>query len=695
MHKSPTLLVLAAGMASRYGSLKQLDAFGPNGETIIEYSIHDAVKAGFGKVVFVIRESIEKEFKALMQERLPAHIPVAYVAQELDMLPEGYHVPEGRSKPWGTAHAVWVASSSIQEPFAVINADDFYGYESFKLAADFLQESSDAQEYGLIAYTLANTLSDHGSVSRGICTQAPNGTLASLTELTQITRTPGGSITVQDEGAQHWQLTGEELVSMNLMAFKPSVLPYFGQYLKAFLDEKGQELKSEFYLPSVVNQMLAAGTAQVKVIPTPEKWFGVTYPEDKANTTRQIAKLIEAKVYPSLLWENTTQQLGKETDKQMDTKLRDVLAHFALEGGVSSVILYGSGHIHDTYAVKNSQPECPDYLLQRVNHHVFKNVPLLMENIEQVTEHLRQKLQDIPGARPEEEVLTLVPTQNNQSYYHDPEGNFWRVYLLLEGTRSYDIVETPQQAFEGGKAFGRFLALLADLDATQLHDSIPDFHNIENRLRLLAEAVKQDPVGRVAQVSKELGFVQQRAEEMSTIRRLGREGKLPLRTTHNDTKFNNVLLDKYDKALCVIDLDTVMPGYVAYDFGDAIRTTVNKAAEDEADLSKIKVDYDLFKAFTEGFLQETNAFLTEEEVNSLEPGVRLLPFIMGVRFLTDYIDGDNYYKIHFPEHNLQRARAQFRLVEVLEENRERLQNTIQKTSQAYKAVAAEQLRQEK
>lgn len=372
-----------------------------------------------------------------------------------------------------------------------------------------------------------------------------------------------------------------------------------------------------------------------------------------------------------------------------DAYLRDVLSHFELEGSIADVRSYGSGHIHDTYFVKNGEAGSPNYLLQCINHHVFRNVPLLMENIEQVTRHLRKKLESMPGTRPNEEVLTLVPTHQQQSFYHDAEGNFWRVYFLLEGTRSYDIVENPQQAFEGGKAFGKFLALLADLDISQLHESIPDFHNLENRLQLFEEAMRQDYAGRVQEVSKEIAFVQQRAEEMCTIRRMGREGRLPLRATHNDTKFNNVLLDRHDKVQCVIDLDTVMPGYVAYDFGDAIRTTINKAAEDEKDPSKIAADFDLFRSFTEGFLQETSAILTDDEIDSLSLGVLLLPFIMGLRFLTDYIDGDHYYKINFQEHNLQRARAQFRLVQVLEENRELLENTIQEAAASCRASLAE------
>ncbi|WP_461489833.1 phosphotransferase enzyme family protein [Pontibacter sp. HJ8] len=353
-----------------------------------------------------------------------------------------------------------------------------------------------------------------------------------------------------------------------------------------------------------------------------------------------------------------------------------VLSQFDLKGGIEAVTPYGSGHIHDTYYVRNTDAACPDYLLQRINHHVFRNVPQLMENIQQVTTHLRNKLAGMPAQDPDREVLTLIPTRRHTTYYQDADGNFWRVYLLLQGTRSYDLVENAQQAYQGGKAFGRFQALLADMDATQLHESIPDFHNVEYRLRQFEEAREKDPAGRVTEVQAEIEFVEQRVHAMATIVRLGREGKLPLRITHNDTKFNNVLLDSQDKAQCVIDLDTVMPGFVAYDYGDAIRTTAVTTPEDEKDLSKIDIDLDLFRGFTQGFLEETRGSLTEQEIESLSLGITLLPFIMGLRFLTDYIDGDHYYKIHFPEHNLQRAQAQFRLVEVLEEKIGLLQGTI-------------------
>lgn len=354
-----------------------------------------------------------------------------------------------------------------------------------------------------------------------------------------------------------------------------------------------------------------------------------------------------------------------------------IISQFSIQGSPAKVEPHGSGHIHDTFRIINEQPNAPDYLLQRINHHIFKDIPALTENILLVTTHLKKKLGAIAGVEPEQAVLTLIPTKNNEGYYKDEEGNFWRIYLYLKNTRSYDIVKTVQQAYEGGKAFGRFQALLSDLDASALHETIPRFHDVENRFKLFQDAVERNKKDRIKAVAPQIAFVEYRIEAMSLISRLGRQGKLPIRTTHNDTKFNNVLLDPNDRAQCVIDLDTVMPGYVAYDFGDAIRTIINKAPEDEKDLERIKIDIDLYQGFTRGFLEETNAFMTEAEINSLPHGVLLLPFIMGLRFLTDYIDGDNYYKIDFPDHNIQRARAQFKLVERLEAQFELLQEITQ------------------
>ncbi len=257
------------------------------------------------------------------------------------------------------------------------------------------------------------------------------------------------------------------------------------------------------------------------------------------------------------------------------------------------------------------------------------------------------------------------------------------MFILLDNTRSYDIVETPQQASEGGRAFGQFQRLLVDLDVELIHEVLPDFHHIGKRLDKLGTAIALDAVDRVHRVRDELRFIKHREKRMHAILDLAAEGRLPVRITHNDTKFNNVLLDANDQLQCVIDLDTVMPGYVAYDFGDAIRTIINSVAEDEADLNRIKLNIPLFTAYTAGYFEEAHSFLTPEEAESLIEGVLLLPYMQAVRFLTDFLEGDHYYKIHHADHNLQRTRAQLKLVERLEVHEPELRAIVARVMNRY------------
>lgn len=341
---------------------------------------------------------------------------------------------------------------------------------------------------------------------------------------------------------------------------------------------------------------------------------------------------------------------------------------FKIEGNIVSSVPFGSGHINDTFKIVTDSDKKEQYLLQRINHHVFRNVDGLMDNIERVCLHLKQKLAHLGQEEVAKRTMTLIPTWDGQHYYKDEQGDYWRVFILIPDTRSYDILETTDQAFSGGMAFGQFQKQLSDLDPTSIVEVLPNFHNIEFRMNNLREAIANDRVNRVAEVQDLLDYIFEREDKMRTILELGRANKLPLRITHNDTKFNNVLLDSNDQVQCVIDLDTVMPGYVAYDFGDAIRTIINSAAEDEADLSKIVLNVPLFEAFTAGYLSEAKEFLNETEVESLIHGVHLLPYMQAVRFLTDYIDGDTYYKIAYPEHNLVRTKAQLKLVQELEAN---------------------------
>ncbi|WPV01991.1 aminoglycoside phosphotransferase family protein [Mucilaginibacter sp. cycad4] len=373
----------------------------------------------------------------------------------------------------------------------------------------------------------------------------------------------------------------------------------------------------------------------------------------------------------------------------MSYNISEIVSSFCIEGNVAAITAYGSGHINDTFHVKNADPGLPGYLLQRVNHKVFENVPALMGNVQLVTEHLKKKLAQIPGANPAKEVLTIVGTKDQQCFFCDPAGNYWRMFCFLADTKNYDMVLTEQQAYEGGKAFGKFQLLLSDLDAGLLYETIPGFHNIAMRLDRLNNAVSADPKNRIKDVLTELSFVIERAGSMVAIMNLGKEGKLPLRIIHNDTKFNNILLDMNDRAQCVIDLDTVMPGYVAYDFGDAIRTIINTAAEDEKDVTKIDLNIPLFKAYAEGYFEYAGSFLSETEVKSLSMGVLLIPYMQGVRFLTDYIEGDVYYKTHFPEHNLQRTRAQFELLSKLERNYDVLDQIIYNAAKKYVQITTE------
>lgn len=358
--------------------------------------------------------------------------------------------------------------------------------------------------------------------------------------------------------------------------------------------------------------------------------------------------------------------------------LKEIFGYFTPEGTYLEGEPYGSGHIHDTFRVQTFENDKDDYILQRLNNKIFKDIPQLQNNIERVTVHLNKKLQKMPGSNVKRECLTLIPAKDGRSWIIDKDGNYWRMYIFISNHRSYNIVDNPDKAFEGGKAIGRFQAMLADMPGGPLAETIPKFHDIENRLAVLNQKINENPAGRVPSLKEEIKEYLIRSEEMKTIMKLGRAGKIPLRITHNDTKFNNILLDDNDKALCVIDLDTVMPGYVHYDFGDAIRTVTNTAAEDEKDTSKIEMNISLFEAYARGYLSETGKTLNEVEKEYLAFAPKLITYTIGVRFLTDYIDGDNYFKIHHPLHNLQRTRAQLKLVTSMERQYNEMKKIIAK-----------------
>jgi len=296
----PTLVILAAGMGSRYGGLKQLDEVGPNGEAIIDYSLFDAIRAGFGKVVFIVRESFADAFREKFGSKLDGKVEVEYVFQELDKLPEGFPLNPDREKPWGTGHAVLMAKDVVNEPFVVINADDFYGPGAFQEIAAFLKKSTEENEYAMVGYRLANTLSDFGSVSRGVCKADSDGNLKEVNERTKIQREDEGVFYYEDD--QRFPLTGEESVSMNFWGVKPSIFKYLENGFHHFLQEGGNELKSEFFFPFLVDEKIQEGKVSCKVLRTNSPWFGVTYKEDRPFVQKKINELIADGIYPSSLW---------------------------------------------------------------------------------------------------------------------------------------------------------------------------------------------------------------------------------------------------------------------------------------------------------------------------------------------------------------------------------------------------------
>lgn len=353
--------------------------------------------------------------------------------------------------------------------------------------------------------------------------------------------------------------------------------------------------------------------------------------------------------------------------------LDNILSQFLIEGKVESVKPLGNGLVNDTFRVV-TEGDAPDYVLQRINNNIFTDVDLLQHNIEAVTGHIRRKLEAAGVDDIDRKVLRFVATQQGKTYYLDNEGRYWRVSVFIPDAVTYEQVD-PTSSRNAGKAFGEFESMLVDLPE-QLGETIPDFHNMELRARQLQEAIEQDKAGRVAGVADIIADLQKDMHEMCKAERLFREGKLPKRICHCDTKVNNMMYDKQGNVLCVIDLDTVMPSFVFSDYGDFLRTGANFVAEDDPKIENVGFNQDIFRAFTEGYIESARSFLTPVEVENLPYAVALFPFMQCVRFFADYLNGDTYYKIAYPEHNLVRTRNQQALYHRVTDNYDMMDNFI-------------------
>jgi Ser/Thr protein kinase RdoA (MazF antagonist) len=357
---------------------------------------------------------------------------------------------------------------------------------------------------------------------------------------------------------------------------------------------------------------------------------------------------------------------------------------FPLAGRLRSAAPHGSGHINDTFALQYEQGgQTVRYILQRINHHIFRQVPELMDNIRRVTAHVGRHGRASGAGDPARRALTLVLTHDGQPFHRDAEGDCWRCYDFIEGARTHDLIESPLQAAEGAKAFGEFQKLLVDLPGGRLHETIPFFHDTRRRFDALQRAVAADAHNRAAAAREAIAFAGAREPMVDVLLGLHARGEIPERITHNDTKLNNVMLDDATQAgVCVIDLDTVMPGLALYDFGDMVRSATNSAAEDESDTSRVESRLPIFAALVGGYLGAAGPFLNSAEIAHLAFSGRLITFEIGIRFLTDFLEGDVYFKTRHPTHNLDRARNQFALVESLERQQAAMEAIVKKHAPA-------------
>lgn len=358
---------------------------------------------------------------------------------------------------------------------------------------------------------------------------------------------------------------------------------------------------------------------------------------------------------------------------------KEAISNFQFSGELLEGIPYGSGHINDTFRLTFDEgKQKRRYILQRMNRQVFQNPEGLMENIMGVTSWVRKKIIE-HGGDPDRETLNVIPTHEGKSYYKDSQGDYWRAYIFIEDATSYDQVENRDDFYQSAVAFGNFQRLLADYPAHTLHETIPDFHNTIDRYEKFQKALKEDVCDRARFVEAEIAFVKENCALAHVLGDLQKSGKLPLRVTHNDTKLNNIMIDNAThKGLCVIDLDTVMPGLSVNDFGDSIRFGASTGAEDETDLDKVQCDLELFELYTKGFIEGCDGKLTQAEMDNLVTGSMVMTYECGMRFLTDYLEGDHYFKIHKENHNLDRCRTQFKLVSDMLQKEEQMRAIVNK-----------------
>ena len=642
--KEPILIIMAAGLGSRYGGLKQADAFLPQNKTIIEYSLYDAFQAGFRRFIIIVKQENEEIVKQTIRHSFDESYDIQYVYQTQIV---------DRKKPLGTAHALYCCKDIVDVSCGVINGDDYYGKNAYVELYHALKKEVNESTYVMVGYPLKNTLSKFGSVSRGLCHER-YGYLQSIEECTSI-HFLNDQIVYDDAQNQPHTLEENQIVSMNMWGVSQDIFKHINYLLDDFLKNeylKNPE-KAEFYLPSVIDYLIHQQHINVKVYTTNEKWYGVTYIEDRQEVIEGISQKLDQYDLDLKKWQHVVEHIEK------------IAYQFNIEDTIIQILPNHSGNINDTYIIKGLKN---DYLLQRINHSIFKNVDLLMNNMSSVIKHLN--LKNI-------KTLKIIPTLHNKSYIQIGE-DYYRMLSFIENSFTYDFIEKVDDFYHTGYCFGEFYKALSDFDVTTIGETIPDFHHTPKRFEQFLDSLNVDYNHRRQEVSDEIEYLLSRQPIASLLYDLYQDHKIPMRVCHNDTKLSNILMDQNTHLpICVIDFDTIMPGFAAFDFGDAMRSGANHTYEDNPNLEEVYLDLDLFKAFSKGFLKACGDILNQSEKDSLVLGVKVIVYEQSLRFLSDYLNGDVYYKINYPTHNLVRAKNQIKLLQDIEAKEEELVKIIQ------------------
>jgi len=617
------VVILAAGASRRFGTTKQFTPVSPDNETLLEVTVGNARRSGCDRAVIVAAPGCEDDVRALFDARPVDGLEVVVVTQNPDDLP--VTPPIDRERPWGTAHALWTARDSVTGPFLVFNADDDYGPNAPAALIAGLTPGELHPRFAVLGYPLGTTLSTAGTVSRAVCETDSVGMLVALYEYTAIDC--NGRVTSGAEAGRTFPL--DTPVSMNAWAFTTDLFPLLEASLRRFLAD-ADPAQDECFLPDVVGSAVQAGVIEVRLVTAPDTWCGMTWPEDRDLVARRLSER---------------------------ASLICVAAGFGLDASDTTPAPYGDGLINATWLVDAAQGP---HLLQRLNSEVFPDPVAVAENAAaaaaRVDNALHRRGDDDPRHR-----LTFLDGPDGRPWLRDTEGGLWRAAVLVPNARPADP-SRPAEVRAAARKLGRFPALVAEGEGPELREVLPGFHDTPARLTALYNRAEADAFGRLENCRVEFDRLDGLAPLAGRLPPAGQ----PTRLVHNDAKLDNVLVDTgTGEALCVVDLDTVMPGLAVHDFGDLVRFAVTGRPEDEPDLDRVVVRVPAFRDLAAGYLEGSAEWLNDSERSRLVDGVIVITFEQAVRFLADYLDGDSYFPVDDAEHNLCRARAQLRLLEEL------------------------------